>query len=213
MKTDDLIALLASDTTTVAPHAARHRFLTALLLGSLGALALMLLNFGVRPDLLSAASLPMFWIKLAFPLAVAVPALVLSARLCRPGIRLGAIWKMLPLPWLVIAAMALWALAHTAPEARWALATGKTWITCAFSITLISGPVLLGVLWAMQGLAPTRPALAGACAGLLSAAVGTFVYALHCPEMQAPFLAIWYLLGMLIPTALGALIGKHLLRW
>jgi hypothetical protein len=31
--------------------------------------------------------------------------------------------------------------------------------------------------------------------------------------MQAPFLAIWYLLGMLIPTALGALLGPRLLRW
>ena len=213
MKTDDLIAMLASDTTPVAPHAARKRFQTALLLGGLGAFALMLLNFGVRPDLLAATALPMFWIKLAFPLAIAVPALVLSASLCRPGIRLGSIWKMLPLPWLVIAAMALWALAHTAPESRWEMVAGKTWITCALSITFISGPVLLGVFWAMKGLAPTRPALAGASAGLLSAAVGTLVYALHCPEMQAPFLAIWYLLGMLIPTALGALIGKHLLRW
>jgi hypothetical protein len=31
--------------------------------------------------------------------------------------------------------------------------------------------------------------------------------------MEAPFLAIWYLLGMLIPTLLGALLGPRLLRW
>jgi hypothetical protein len=31
--------------------------------------------------------------------------------------------------------------------------------------------------------------------------------------MEAPFLAFWYLLGMLIPTAVGALIGPHVLRW
>ena len=36
---------------------------------------------------------------------------------------------------------------------------------------------------------------------------------LHCPEMAAPFVAVWYLLGMLIPAAVGALIGKRLLRW
>jgi hypothetical protein len=39
------------------------------------------------------------------------------------------------------------------------------------------------------------------------------VYALHCPELAAPFLAIWYLLGMLIPTAIGAWLGPRPLRW
>jgi hypothetical protein len=31
--------------------------------------------------------------------------------------------------------------------------------------------------------------------------------------MAAPFLGIWYLLGMLIPAAVGALIGPLVLRW
>jgi hypothetical protein len=31
--------------------------------------------------------------------------------------------------------------------------------------------------------------------------------------MAAPFLAVWYLAGMAIPTALGALLAPHLLRW
>jgi hypothetical protein len=65
----------------------------------------------------------------------------------------------------------------------------------------------------MKGLAPTRLALAGAAAGLLAGSAGALIYALHCPEMEAPFLAIWYLLGMLIPTAVGAAIGPRLLRW
>jgi hypothetical protein len=69
------------------------------------------------------------------------------------------------------------------------------------------------VLWAMKGLAPTRLALAGAMAGLLSGAGGALVYALYCPEMAAPFIGVWYLLGMLIPTALGALLGPRLLHW
>ncbi len=58
-----------------------------------------------------------------------------------------------------------------------------------------------------------RPALAGACAGLVAAALGTVIYTLHCPEMQAPFLAVWYLLGILAPAAAGALVGPRLLRW
>ena len=69
------------------------------------------------------------------------------------------------------------------------------------------------MLWAVKGLAPTRPALAGACVGLASAAAGAAVYVLHCPEMQAPFLAVWYALGMFLPAAVGAVVGADLLRW
>jgi hypothetical protein len=31
--------------------------------------------------------------------------------------------------------------------------------------------------------------------------------------MAAPFIGTWYLLGMLIPAAAGAMIGPRLLRW
>ena len=160
-----------------------------------------------------AVLLPMFWLKLAFPLALAVPALVLTSRLSHPGVRAGAAWWALVLPWLLITGLAALVLVRADPVERGALVLGRTWWSCAFSIALISLPVFVGVLWAVKGLAPTRLALAGACAGLLSAAVGTLVYALHCPEMELPFLAVWYVLGMLIPTALGAILGPRLLRW
>ena len=213
MKTDALIAMLATGVVPVAPDAARKRFQTALVWGLAGAMVIMVLVFGVRRDLADAVRLPMFWLKLAFPLALAVPALVLSARLSHPGVRLGAQQYALVLPWLLLTALAAWVLLRAAPDERVALVMGKTWASCAFNIALISLPALASVLWAMKGLAPTRPALAGACGGLLSAALGALVYALHCPEMQAPFLAVWYVLGMLIPTAAGALIGAKLLRW
>ena len=67
-----------------------------------------------------------------------------------------------------------------------------------------SAPALAACLWALKGAAPTRLAWSGAGAGLLAGALGTLVYALHCPEMAAPFLAVWYLLGMAIPTAVMA---------
>jgi hypothetical protein len=65
----------------------------------------------------------------------------------------------------------------------------------------------------MKGLAPTRLRLAGAAAGFVAGATGTLVYCVHCPEMAAPFLGFWYVLGMLIPTTVGALLGNRLLRW
>ena len=50
-------------------------------------------------------------------------------------------------------------------------------------------------------------------AGFAAGATAALVYCLHCPEQAAPFLGVWYLLGMLIPTATGALLGDKLLRW
>lgn len=50
-------------------------------------------------------------------------------------------------------------------------------------------------------------------AGLLAGSTATLAYCLHCPEMQVPFWGAWYLLGMLVPTLVGALAGPRLLRW
>lgn len=213
MRTDELITLLASAATPVRPNGARRRFQTALLLGGAAALFLMQVGYGVRNDLAQALAVPMFWVKFAFPLGILIPALVLTFRVAHPGARLGRVWMLLPLPWLVVATMAVLVMANQ-PQAAWLpLVLGQTWVSCVFNIALIAAPVLAAALWAVKGLAPTQPVLAGACAGLASGAAGALVYALHCTEMQAPFLAIWYLLGMLMPAGVGALLGQKLLRW
>lgn len=213
MKTDDLVALLSTGLEPVQTGALRQRLQWALFGGVAGGLLVMLSLYGLRKDIGAAMWLPMFWIKLAFPLTVALPALVLTARLGHPGMRAGRVWLALPLPWMALSALALLALFNAAPEARESLVLGSTWTSCVFNIALVSLPSFVGLLWAMKGLAPTRPALAGACAGLVAASLGTMVYALHCPEMQAPFLAVWYVLGMLLPTVAGALLGTKILRW
>lgn len=213
MKTDDLIAMLATGVAPVDPHQVAKRFTTALLLGGAGALTLLLMGYGIRPDLAQAALAPMLWVKLGFAFVVAVSALVLTERLARPGVQPGKAWIGVALPWLAISAMGLAVLLSAPPQERMGLVLGRTWLSCALSISLLSLPTFAGVVWALRGLAPTRLALAGACAGLVSAAVGALVYALHCPEIEAPFLAVWYVLGLLIPTAVGALMGPKLLRW
>ena len=114
--------------------------------------------------------------------------------------------------------MFLWVLGLAAwfaapPEARSQLVWGTTWRTCVFNIGAIGLPVFVAAFLALRGLAPTRPALAGGAAGALAGGAGAAVYALHCPELQAPFLAVWYVLGMAVPVAVGALLGPRLLRW
>jgi hypothetical protein len=78
---------------------------------------------------------------------------------------------------------------------------------------ILSVPLFGALLWAIKGFAPTRLALVAAAAGFLAGAGGALICALHCPEMAAPVLDIWHVLGMLIPAAIGAVIGPWTLPW
>jgi hypothetical protein len=213
MKTDDLVTLLATGASAVEPNALARRYTLSLGWGAFGATLLMAILLGVRSDIDAAAQLPMFWIKLAFPASVAVASLVAASRLSRPGARLGGARGGLVAPVLVIWLYAAWVLLAAPPAERAELVMGRTWRYCLVGIPTLAVPVFAATLWAMKGLAPTRPALAGAAAGLLAGAMAALVYALHCPEMEAPFIGVWYVVGMLIPAAAGALLGPLVLRW
>jgi hypothetical protein len=213
MKTDELITMLARGADPVAPGAVRYRYSAALGWGAFGATLMMAILLGVRADLAQAAWLPMFWVKLAFPAALFAAALAAVLRLSRPGVSLGRAPAAIAAPILAMWLLGAVALLAAAPGERRELVLGFSAASCQFVIALLSLPWFGAALWAMKGLAPTRLALAGAAAGLLAGAGGALVYALYCPEMAAPFLAIWYLLGMLIPAAAGALLGPRLLRW
>lgn len=213
MKTDDLIALLADDPGPVPRNAIEQRFALALLVGLACALVLMLALFGLNPRLLQDMALPVFWGKLVFAALLAAGCLAVLRRLARPGMGLGHSLALLALPPLVLWGLAAVALGQANPGERLPLVLGSTWRTCAFNIAALSVPALAASLWALRGAAPTRLAWAGAGAGLLAGALGALAYALHCPEMAAPFLAVWYLAGMALPTLAGAWLGPRVLRW
>ena len=81
------------------------------------------------------------------------------------------------------------------------------------SILLLSLPMLAASLWALRRGASVHPALSGAAAGLLSAGLGTGLYAFFCIEDSPLFYGVWYVLAILGVAALGALVGARLLRW
>lgn len=213
MKTDDLVTMLATGAGAVEPPAASRRFTLAIGWGALGASLLMAVLLGARDDLAEASGLPMFWVKFGFVAALTAASVVAALRLSRPGASLGRVPIALAAPLLAIWALAGAVLLAAEPAERSALVFGETWAWCPFNITVLSVPVWATSMWAMKGLAPTRLRLAGATCGLLAGAVGALVYTLHCPELAAPFLAIWYVLGVMVPTVAGALIGPRLLRW
>lgn len=213
MKTDDLISMLATGAPRVDRQLSTKRFAAAIAAGVVGAFVLMLAVLGVRHDLAEIARTPLFWAKVALPLAMAAGALATVAKLARPGARAARPGLLIAWPVLAVWICAAVILAGTPPGERLALVLGATWRICPFAIAMLSAPGFVAVMAALRSLAPTRLALTGAVGGLLAGALATLVYCLHCPEMGVPFWGVWYLLGMLVPTAVGALVGPRVLRW
>jgi hypothetical protein len=213
MKTEELVSLLAADTAPADRNVLPKRFALAWLAAIVGATVFMAVVFGLRPDIDIMLKTPVFWIRLGLPLCLGASSLLMVARLSRPGMRVGKAWAGIVVPVLAAWIAALAVLLLAAPDVRLSLFLGHTWRTCAFNIALLSVPAFVAVFWAIKGLAPTRLSQAGAAGGLLAGATGTIAYCLHCPELAIPFWSFWYLLGMLIPTAAGALLGPRLLRW
>lgn len=213
MKTDDLISLLAADTTPVARRAASRQIAMAVALGIVLAALTMQLTLGVRADLGQAVLWPMFWMKVLFPATVAAASFATLARLARPGVdaRTGGIAIAAPILLLWLIAIAAYVAAP--PPERAAMVWGQTWRVCALNIALTSMPIFVATLLALRQLAPTRLGLSGACAGALSGAVGAAIYAFHCPETALPFMAIWYVAGIAVTALVGACLGPRVLKW
>ena len=211
MRTDTLIALLATGAGPAPRAAVARRLAPALLCGVAASAALALIGLGpVRDVAIPGVAL---WVKLAYALALAAAAAWLTGRLARPAARTnGAALAVAA----VVAGMtvlgAVWLFA-AAPGERVRDMLGHSWAFCPWGVLLLSRPGLAAVLWALRGLAPTRPRAAGLAAGLLAGALGAAGYALACVEQSLAFVALWYTLGIAACGMLGAALGPRVLRW
>ncbi len=211
MRTDRLIELLAHDAGP-APRALAARRLSAVaLVGLPVSTVLALAAIGAIPAPMFATHVP--WMKLAYGAALACAAAWLTARLSRPAAPAGSAWRATATVVAAMAAVGAASFASEPPGARVAALLGHSWLGCPASVLALSLPGLAVALWAVRGLAPTRPALAGFAAGLFAGAVGACGYALACVETSPAFVAAWYTLGMLATGALGAALGPRVLRW
>ena len=90
---------------------------------------------------------------------------------------------------------------------------GQNSRVCMSAIPAMSLPLLAAALIALRHGAPTRPALAGAIAGLLSAGIAATFYASHCTDDSPLFVVTWYTIATALVTAVGALAGSRVLRF
>lgn len=211
MKTVDLIDLLSNEAGPAPKVSMARRLVPAGLLGGLIAAILVLAMLGLIPQSMFAEPGP--WIKIAYASALTFAAAWLVARLGKPGAsgRQAFLAVMGVLGVMAIAGVISYL--GTPESERAAALMGHSWLVCPWAILSLSLPVLTGSFWAMRGLAPTNLAPAGAACGVFSGAVAALAYALACTEPAAPFIAVWYTLGIALSGALGAFLGPKFLRW
>jgi len=211
MKTEELIRVLAADgSRPVVPI--DQALLRALGLGAVVSLALFLLLLHPRSDLAQALfSLP-FVFKLTFALLIATAASLFLSEAARPVAPHRWRWPLILAP-LLLATGVLIELGST-PTAAWAVRLiGRNAPHCLSLIPLLSLPPLVCLFAALRHGAPMHPMLAGATAGLVSGGVGSFLYALVCPDDSPLFIATWYSIAIAIVTTVAAYVGNRLLRW
>lgn len=211
MRTSHLIDLLAQGAGEAPRGLVSRRLGPALALGLAASAGISVLGLGLNPGLSSMGTA--LTLKLAYVAAFAACAAWLAARLSRPG----AAWHhaaasvLLVIAGLCVPALMAWMRAGEAQHGE--LLFGRSWAGCPWRVAALSAPALCLSFWAIRGLAPTRLRLAGAAAGLTAGALGAVGYALHCPEVSPLFVLAWYTLGMLVPAAVGAMLGPRWLRW
>ncbi|MFL9501605.1 NrsF family protein [Rhodopseudomonas palustris] len=212
METDRLIQALAAD------GASRDRpvgqvLAAALLVALPVSAALLLTTLGLRPDLHEAMRNPFFDLKFVVTLSLSLSAIIVALHLSRPEATAKG-WRLLLLAPLAILGLAIGAEAML-PHRTSAMTRllGHNSLLCLGSIPVLSLPFLGAALMGLRRGAPSRPALAGALAGMLSAGLAGTLYAAHCVDDSPLFVATWYTLATVMVAGLGAVLGPRVLRY
>jgi hypothetical protein len=212
METDQLIRTLAADNA----HRARpvgFVLALALLAAAPVSVGIFFAGLGVRPDVMTAMHNPFFDLKFAVTLALAISAIAVSLHLARPEASLhGWAWLLL-IPVGILAAGISGEMMMPQRLPMMTRLVGSNSRVCMMAIPLMSLPLLAAALFGLRHGAPTRPAVAGAIAGLLSAGLAATLYASHCTDDSPLFVATWYSIATAAVAAIGALAGSRVLRF
>ena len=212
METDQLIRTLAADNA----HRARPVGLVlalALLAAAPVSLVMFFAALGVRPDVMTAMHNPFFDLKFLVTLALAISAIAVSLHLSRPeaSLRGWSLLLLIPVGILLAGIGSEMMLPQRLPMLTRLIGSNSR--ICMSAIPLISLPLLAAALVGLRHGAPTRPAVTGAVAGLLSSGLAATLYAAHCTDDSPLFVATWYTLATALITVVGALVGRKVLQY
>ena len=212
METEQLIRTLAADNA----HRARPVGLVlalALLAAAPVAVAMFLAGLGVRPDVMTAMHNPFFNLKFVETLALAISAIVVSLHLSRPEASVKGWGWLLLIPVGILAGGVAVEMMMPQKVPMMTRLVGSNSRVCLTAIPLMSLPLLAAALIGLRHGAPTRPAIAGAIAGLLSAGLAATLYASHCTDDSPLFVVTWYTIATAVVAAVGALVGSKVLKF
>ena len=213
MRSDDLINRLTAGLEPAPRRTVPAALLAAAGAGLVCATALVVVTLHVRPDLAQAVQSPLLWLKSGYGLAAALAGGLALERLARPAGEGRRGFMLAGAAFMLMVLLGMGQLLAAPEPARLDLWLGGSWRVCALNILMLAGPMIIITLLAVRRLAPTRLTLAGAACGLFSGGVAAMAYCLHCPETAPAFVATWYSLGLMLTTAVGALLGGRMLRW
>lgn len=212
MDTDRLIQALTADNDTRSKPVG-WMLAAALALAVPISTAMFMMKLGVRADLSAAMHNPFFELKFVFVGALLIAAVAIVLRLARPGAPLERARWLLTIP-LGVLGIGIVTDLMIPQQSTWsARLMGSNMKVCMTAIPVLSAPILVASLIALRHGAATRPALAGAFAGLVSASIAATLYAAHCFDDSPLFVATWYSLAIGLVTAVGALIGARVLKF
>lgn len=209
---DGLVDQLVAQHRRTPPRGLARRVANAALLGAVVVLILVLV-WGLRPDIAAASATLRFWMKLGFGAGFAIAGLAGLLALFRPERPAPRRLWLAALPVMVIGAAACREAAALPKAELMVLWLGNSALVCPFAIATLAIAPAATLILAGRHAAPTRLRLTGGVIGLASGGIAAMLYALHCPETGMVFVATWYLIGILLPALIGAITGPRLLRW
>jgi hypothetical protein len=212
MDTDQLIRSLAADNAYRA-RPVGFVLTLALLAAAPVSLLIFFAELGVRPDVMTAMHNPFFDLKFAVTLALASAAITVSLHLSRPEASLRGFGWLFVIPAGLLAAGISGEMMLPQRLPMITRLVGHNSKICMTAIPLMSLPLLVASLIGLRHGAPTRPAVAGAIAGLVSAGLAATLYASHCTDDSPLFVMTWYTIAAALVAVVGALLGARVLRY
>jgi hypothetical protein len=212
MNTEQFIQTLASDLRTDTRQAPPFGLRLFLMVATASLPSALVIWFGLprSPHLMHGPTATIEY-TVAAALALAAGALWAATSLSRPEVRPRHRWMALPILVLVVG-IAI-ELARTPPALWEHRLLGDSPFGCFALVSLLSLPILAGVLFVLRSGAPSYPRSSGAMAGLLAGGIAATLYTLHCPEDSLLFVGVWHVAAILLVASIGAVAGSRLLRW
>lgn len=213
MKTNQLIDMLSTNLEPVKSGQLKRTLGLTLVAGGAAAFCVMLATVGLRTEANGGLQLGFLFVKLLFTLTLIGVGTALLGKLIRPGQDSMNLYMVIFLAFLVIGVAGVVALIFRPTTAWGSMILGTEWWMCAFCIPGFAIVPFAGLIWALRRGAPTNLRRTGAIAGLVAGALGAVAYAFHCPDDSIPFIAFWYGAMVALCAAIGAILGRRLLRW